>query len=86
MKKFNIFYIIIIINKFLFLKNVLWRNGNKVRKKLIFIIKTRLYDPSAFIPLINKMNEGTLTIEEILDNTDATNDLKFNSSSQLEDM
>ena len=86
MKKFNIFYIIIIINKFLFLKNVLWRNGNKVRKKLIFIIKTRLYDPSAFIPLINKMNEGTLTIEEILDNTDATNDLKSNSSSQLEDM
>ena len=68
------------------MKNVLWRNGNKVRKKLIFIIKTRLYDPSAFIPLINKMNEGTLTIEEILDNTDATNDLKLNSSSQLEDM
>jgi hypothetical protein len=32
------------------------------------------------------MNEGALTIEEILDNTDATNDLKFNSSSQLEDM
>ena len=32
------------------------------------------------------MNEGTLTIEEILDNTDATNDLKSNSSSQLEGM
>ena len=66
--------------------NVLWRICNKVRKKLIFIIITRLYDPNVFIPLINKMNEGTLTIEEILDNSDATNDLKLNSSSQLEDM
>ena len=53
---------------------------------IIFIIITRLYDPNVFIPLINKMNEGTLTIEEILDNSDATNDLKLNSSSQLEDM
>ena len=60
-----------------------WLQG---KKKLFLIIKTRLYDQNAFIPLINKMNEGTLTIEEILDNTDATNDLKFNSSSQLEDM
>ena len=60
-----------------------WQQG---KKNFILIFKTRLYDPNAFIPLINKMNEGALTIEEILDNTDATNDLKFNSSSQLEDM
>lgn len=59
-----------------------WQQG----KNLIFISIIRLYDPTVFIPLINKMNEGTLTIEEILDNTDATNDLKSNSSSQLEDM
>lgn len=46
----------------------------------------RLYDPDAFIPLINKLNEGKLTIEEILDDNDAINDLKLNSSSKLEDM
>ena len=46
----------------------------------------RLYDPNALIPLINKMNEGKLTIEEILDNNDALNDLKLNTSSKLQDM
>ncbi len=32
------------------------------------------------------MNEGTLTIEEILDDNDAINDLKLNESSKLQDM
>jgi len=46
----------------------------------------RLYDPNALIPLINKMNEGKLTIEEVLDDNDAINEMKFNSSSKLQDM
>ena len=37
-------------------------------------------------PLIEKKNEQTLTIEEILDNDDAINDLKVNPSSQLIDL
>ena len=39
-----------------------------------------------FFPLINKLNEGNLIIEEILDNNDAINDLKLNESSKLQDM
>ena len=46
----------------------------------------RLYDPNALIPLINKMNEGKLTIEEVLDDNDAINDLKLNAESKLQDM
>ncbi len=40
----------------------------------------------ALSPLIEKKNEQTLTIEEILDNDDAINDLKVNPSSQLIDL
>jgi len=32
------------------------------------------------------MNEGKLTIEEILDDNEAINDLKLNTSSKLQDM
>mgnify|MGYP006916104034 CR=1 FL=1 len=32
------------------------------------------------------MNEGKLTIEEILDDNEAINDLKLNESSKLQDM
>ena len=45
-----------------------------------------MYDPNSLIPMINKMNEGKLTIEEILDDNDAINDLKLNTSSKLLDM
>ena len=40
----------------------------------------------ALSPLIEKKNEQTLTIEEILDNDDAINALKVNPSSQLIDL
>ena len=40
----------------------------------------------ALSPLIEKKNEQTLTIEEILDNDNAINDLKVNPSSQLIDL
>ena len=37
-------------------------------------------------PLITKKEEGTLTIEDVLDNNDATNDLKLNPLSRLQDL
>ena len=46
----------------------------------------RLYDPNCIIPLVNKLNEGNLTIEEVLDDNDAINDLKLNTESKLQDM
>ena len=46
----------------------------------------RIYNINILTPLISKKNEGTLTIEEILDNNDAINDLKINPSSQLQDL
>ena len=46
----------------------------------------RIYNVNILSPLITKKNEGILTIEEILDDNDAINDLKLNSSSQLQDL
>ena len=46
----------------------------------------RIYNINILSPLITKKNEGTLTIEEILDDNDAINDLKLNPSSQLQDL
>jgi hypothetical protein len=37
-------------------------------------------------PLIEKKNKGILTLEEILDNNDAINDIKLNSNSLLQDL
>ena len=37
-------------------------------------------------PLITKKDEGSLTLEDILDSDDAVNDLKLNIASQLKDM
>ena len=37
-------------------------------------------------PLITKKEEGTLTIEDVLDSNDATNDLKLNPLSKLQDL
>ncbi len=37
-------------------------------------------------PLITKKEEGTLTIEDVLDSNDAINDLKLNPLSKLQDL
>jgi len=47
--------------------------------------KYRIYNINTLSPLIAKKEEGTLTIEEILDSNDAISDLKLNPSSQLQD-
>ena len=57
------------------------------KKKLFnFFKKNRIYNINVLSPLITKKNEGTLTLEEILDSNDAINDLKLNPSSQLKDL
>jgi hypothetical protein len=38
------------------------------------------------MPLITKKEEGTLTIEDVLDSNDAINDLKLNPLSKLQDL
>jgi hypothetical protein len=37
-------------------------------------------------PLITKKEEGTLTIEDVLDSNEAINDLKLNPLSKLQDL
>ena len=44
-----------------------------------------MYNINALQPLIDKKLNGTLTIEEILDNTDALNDLRANPLSVFKD-
>ena len=53
---------------------------------LIFQKTNRIYNINFLSPLITKKKEGTLTIEEILDDNDAINDLKLNPSSQFQDL
>ena len=38
------------------------------------------------MPLITKKEEGTLTIEDVLDSNEAINDLKLNPLSKLQDL
>lgn len=58
---------------------VLWLGKNN-------FLKFRIYNINTISPLIAKKDEGTLTIEEILDSNDAISDLKLNPSSQLQDL
>jgi hypothetical protein len=37
-------------------------------------------------PLLDKKEDGTLTVEDLLESNDAVTDLKNNSNSQLADM
>jgi len=66
--------------------NVQW-SIYKVRINFIYLLYyKRIYNINTISPLVTKKNQGTLTIEEILDNIDAISDLKLNPGSQLQDL